>query len=249
VTLAKLARGDFEYLSPEVIPGYDVYLSFTGGRRCGGSNRSSGRLLRGALYCSVDPDAYPPLDVPKRWTLTYLGTYSDDRQPTLERLLIEPARRLPHMKFAVAGPQYPHTSTGLKTSSASSICRPRNTRNSTPRRATRLTSPRRHDRGRLVAVGAPVRGRRLRNARDFGHMGRARRAVRARRRDRGCAHSDEVVARLSGGADAGAMGRAARARILAGHTAGHRAAELESHLNEACARARADQQQGAYCEA
>src|SRR5690606_21318074 len=31
VTLAKLARGDFEYLSPEVIPGYDVYLSFTGG--------------------------------------------------------------------------------------------------------------------------------------------------------------------------------------------------------------------------
>jgi spore maturation protein CgeB len=61
--------------------------------------------------------------------------------------------------------------------------------------------------------------------------------------------SDEVVERLRGGADAGAMGRAARARILAGHTAGHRAAELEIHLNEACARARADQQQGAYCEA
>ena len=31
VTLAKLSRGDFEYLSPEVIPGYDLYLSFTGG--------------------------------------------------------------------------------------------------------------------------------------------------------------------------------------------------------------------------
>ena len=31
VTLAKLERGDFEYLSPEVIPGFDVYLSFTGG--------------------------------------------------------------------------------------------------------------------------------------------------------------------------------------------------------------------------
>jgi spore maturation protein CgeB len=31
VTLAKLERGDFEYLSPELIPGYDVYLSFTGG--------------------------------------------------------------------------------------------------------------------------------------------------------------------------------------------------------------------------
>jgi spore maturation protein CgeB len=31
VTLAKLARNDFEYLSPELIPGYDLYLSFTGG--------------------------------------------------------------------------------------------------------------------------------------------------------------------------------------------------------------------------
>jgi spore maturation protein CgeB len=45
--------------------------------------------------------------VPKKWDLSYLGTYSDDRQPTLERLLIEPARRLPHLRFVVAGPQYP----------------------------------------------------------------------------------------------------------------------------------------------
>jgi spore maturation protein CgeB len=42
-----------------------------------------------------------------RWDLGYLGTYSPDRQPTLERLLIEPARRLPHLRFVVAGPQYP----------------------------------------------------------------------------------------------------------------------------------------------
>jgi spore maturation protein CgeB len=45
--------------------------------------------------------------VPKRWDLSYLGTYSPDRQPTLERLLIEPARRAPHLRFVVAGPQYP----------------------------------------------------------------------------------------------------------------------------------------------
>jgi len=31
VTLAKLARGDFEYLNPALIPGFDLYLSFTGG--------------------------------------------------------------------------------------------------------------------------------------------------------------------------------------------------------------------------
>jgi spore maturation protein CgeB len=31
VTLAKLERHDFEYLSPDLIAGYDLYLSFTGG--------------------------------------------------------------------------------------------------------------------------------------------------------------------------------------------------------------------------
>jgi spore maturation protein CgeB len=60
-----------------------------------------------ALYCSVDPEAYAPLERPKRWDLSYLGTYSPDRQPTLERLLLEPARRAPHLKFVVAGPLYP----------------------------------------------------------------------------------------------------------------------------------------------
>jgi spore maturation protein CgeB len=36
-----------------------------------------------------------------------MGTYSDDRQPTLERLLVEPARRWDGGRFVVAGPQYP----------------------------------------------------------------------------------------------------------------------------------------------
>ena len=45
--------------------------------------------------------------MPRRFDLGYLGTYSDDRQPTLERLLLEPARRLPHLSFVVAGPQFP----------------------------------------------------------------------------------------------------------------------------------------------
>ena len=31
VTLAKLEKGDREYVSPEIIPAYDLYLSFTGG--------------------------------------------------------------------------------------------------------------------------------------------------------------------------------------------------------------------------
>jgi len=57
----------------------------------------------------VDADAYAPRQLPKIWDLSYLGTYSPDRQPALEKLLIEPARRLPHLKFVVAGPQYPQS--------------------------------------------------------------------------------------------------------------------------------------------
>jgi spore maturation protein CgeB len=107
VTLAKLERGDFEYLSPDLIPGYDVYLSFTGGPTLERIKQRYGAPAAEALYCSVDPDLYPPLNEPKRWDLSYLGTYSPDRQPTLERLVIEPARRAPRLKFVVAGPQYP----------------------------------------------------------------------------------------------------------------------------------------------
>jgi spore maturation protein CgeB len=43
----------------------------------------------------------------RRYRLGYLGTYSADRQPALERLLLEPARRLPRARFCVAGAQYP----------------------------------------------------------------------------------------------------------------------------------------------
>jgi spore maturation protein CgeB len=61
------------------------------------------------LYCSVDPELYYPESVRSRWDLGYMGTYSDDRQPALDRLLIEPAQAWPDGRFVVAGPQYPGT--------------------------------------------------------------------------------------------------------------------------------------------
>jgi spore maturation protein CgeB len=107
VTLAKLARREFEYLSPELISGYAIYFSFTGGPTLERLEREFGSPRARALYCSVDVERYRPVDTPVRWDLSYLGTYSDDRQPTLERLLIETARANPDRRFAVAGPQYP----------------------------------------------------------------------------------------------------------------------------------------------
>jgi spore maturation protein CgeB len=107
VTLAKLEAGDEEYLSAELVPRFDVYLSFTGGPTLEVLERRWGARRAVAFHCLVDPARYRPVPAAERWLLGYLGTYSDDRQPALERLLLEPARRLPEERFVVAGPQYP----------------------------------------------------------------------------------------------------------------------------------------------
>jgi spore maturation protein CgeB len=107
VTLGKLRRGDREYLSPELVGRFDLYLSFTGGPTLEVLEDEFGARRALAFYCLVDPEAYRPVPAEPRWDLGYLGTYSEDRQPVLERLLSEPAARLPQACFAVAGPQYP----------------------------------------------------------------------------------------------------------------------------------------------
>jgi spore maturation protein CgeB len=109
VTLAAVDAGKCEYLAARQIADFDVYFSFTGGPVLDRLETSYGARAARALYCSVDPSLYRPLQVKPRWHLGYLGTYSPDRQPALEQLLIEPARRRPEMRFAVAGPQYPDT--------------------------------------------------------------------------------------------------------------------------------------------
>ena len=107
VTLGKLARGDHEYLRPDQIAGYDLYLSFTGGPTLRRLEREFGSPRARVLYCSVDPHLYFPEPEAHRWDLGYMGTYSDDRQPGVDRLLLQPARLWPQGRFTVAGPQYP----------------------------------------------------------------------------------------------------------------------------------------------
>ncbi len=103
VTAAALRRGDCEYLTPELVPRFDLYLSFTGGPLLDDLGAARAR----AFWCMFDPAVYAPVRTPRRWDLGYLGTYSDDRQPTLEELLVRPATDLPGARFAVAGPMYP----------------------------------------------------------------------------------------------------------------------------------------------
>jgi spore maturation protein CgeB len=108
VTLAALAEGSCPYLDAALVPLFDLYLSFTGGPALRLLETRFRAKAARALYCSVDPEQHRPCPGGEpRWDLGYLGTYSADRQPALDRLLCGPARQSPERSFAVAGPLYP----------------------------------------------------------------------------------------------------------------------------------------------
>jgi len=107
VTLAGIERGSEDYLARRQIPRFDVYFSFSGGEVLHRLGDRYGARRAEALYCSADPARYRPTEEAPLWDLGYMGTYSADRQPALEALLLSPARELPQMRFVVAGAQYP----------------------------------------------------------------------------------------------------------------------------------------------
>lgn len=239
VTLAKLAQSDFEYLSPEVIPRYDVYLSFTGGPTLDLLERTYGSPAARALYCSADPAIYAQTGALKRWDLSYLGTYSLDRQPKLECLLLEPARALPQYRFVVAGPQYPadiewpdnverieHLPPADHAAFYSASRFTLNVTRADMIAAGWSPSVRLFEAG---ACGTPI----------VSDLWEGIDSLFAPGREILLAQDAEAVISALTGADATPMGEAARNRVLAGHTAAHRAAELERHLAEAAASHRA----------
>lgn len=69
VTMAKLARGDEEYLSASLVSQYDLYLSFTGGPILRNIERRFRSPRARVLYCSVDPEVYRPEEQVCKWDL------------------------------------------------------------------------------------------------------------------------------------------------------------------------------------
>ncbi|MGN6374942.1 MAG: CgeB family protein [Sphingomonas sp.] len=230
VTLAALERGECDYLSPALIPGFDLYLSFTGGPTLQRLEQQYGSPAARALYCSVDTHAYRPTGAAKKWDLSYLGTYSSDRQPTLERLLVEVARACPDRRFAVAGPQYPDEIDWPENveridhlppaEHAAFYSASRFTLNVT--RADMIAagwspSVRLFEAG---ACGTPIISDVWDGLDDLFEPGRE--IILAR-------DTATVVDALT--SDADAIGAAARQRVLSSHSAEHRAAELEALLD------------------
>ena len=110
ITIAALReRGATEYVTAEQLPGFDVYFSFTGGPVLLELENRFGVPRAVPLYCSFDPERYRRWPARKRFAcdLSYMGTYAPDRQPKIEEFFCEPARRLPELRFLLAGPQYP----------------------------------------------------------------------------------------------------------------------------------------------
>jgi spore maturation protein CgeB len=110
ITLARLAAGeDVLYIDISAFPEFDLVLSYSGGRAPDEFRSRLGATHVAPLYGHVDPDLHrPAAPLPQyKADLSYLGTYSEDRQHMLETLLVSPARACPKRRFLIAGTQYP----------------------------------------------------------------------------------------------------------------------------------------------
>jgi spore maturation protein CgeB len=233
VTLAKLAAGDEEYIDAGLIRAYAAYLSFTGGSTLD-RIREMGSRYAAALYCSVDPEVHVPVAVPVRWRMGYLGTYSADRQPSVEALLFEPARALREDAFVAVGPQYPaavawpanvqHFDHLPPNDHAAFYCAQDFTLNVTRsdmRAAGHAPSVRLFE---AAACGVPILSDLWPGLETFFRIGEE--ILVAEDGEQATRHLQETSR-----ARRKAIAAAARRVVLSRHTAGHRAAELETILD------------------
>lgn len=109
VTLRNLAHAELDYLRRGQMPAFDLYLSWTGGESLRELQEQWQVRLARPLYGCVDPELYgrAPARAEFQCDLSYMGTYAPDRQEKLDRLFLEPSRRLPQASFVLAGTLYP----------------------------------------------------------------------------------------------------------------------------------------------
>jgi spore maturation protein CgeB len=163
-----------------------------------------------------------------------MGTYSDDRQPSVERFLLQAARELPQGRFIVAGPQYPETIAWPGNVTWQSHLPPAEHRRfyNGQRFTLNVTRADMIAAGwspsvrlfEAAACGTPILSDRWAGLDSVFTPGKEIVLVDS---------TAEVLAALRMGEDERlAMAQRARERILAEHTAAHRAAELEGYAHE-----------------
>ncbi len=109
VTLRRMEQNGVDYLRRDQLSAFDLVLSFTGGKTLEVLQKEYGARLAKPLYGCVDPDDYLRCAPSREFAcdLSYMGTYSSDRQEKLNELLLEPASRNPDEQFLLAGSLYP----------------------------------------------------------------------------------------------------------------------------------------------
>jgi spore maturation protein CgeB len=236
VTLAGLAGSGVDYISRALIPRYDLYLSFTGGPTLERLEREFGARMARPLYCSVDTGDYFPESNDARWDLGYLGTYSDDRQPSLTELMLEPARTLSDRRFVVAGPQYPEAIAWPDNVTRITHLPPRDHRAfyNAQRYTLNITRADMIRAGwspsvrlfEAAACGTPIVSDYWDGLEAFFEPGRDILIARSAGDTESYLHDVTEDERVE-------IGRRGRERVLARHTAEHRAEELEAYAREA----------------
>ena len=109
VTLKNMQQSGVEYLAPRQICVFDLVLSFTGGNSITQLEQEYGARMVRPLYGCVDPDDYIRVEAIPDFTcdLSYMGTYSADRQDKVDELFLKPSCHYPDRQFLLAGSLYP----------------------------------------------------------------------------------------------------------------------------------------------
>jgi spore maturation protein CgeB len=222
-------------LSGEYMPAFHLYLSTTGGTALERLGRRFGIPCARPLYQCIDPFAYYRMDIDRSYDLGFIGNYHGRRDEQIQGLLLEPARLTPNRPFALAGDGYPtdrswpENLTYLehlpKTNHVDFFNRLACTLviEKTERREVGFTPTR-----QLLAAaacGVPVLCKRWEGIEDFLEPQREIYCVE---------NATDVLHHLYGTDEAlrQRAGLAARERVLAHHTAAHRAQQLLDHWSE-----------------
>jgi spore maturation protein CgeB len=106
-TMSQLSAGSCQYISPELAARYDAYFCCSGGPLLKRIASRFGARRVVPLYRAVDEEQYFFQPAQAKWDMGHLAAYSRQRQETLDRLMLQVARPWPHGRFLVAGPGYP----------------------------------------------------------------------------------------------------------------------------------------------
>lgn len=234
ITVELLDRGDrAPWLPVQGLADFDLVLSFTGGDTLSALAARLGARRVAPLYGCVDAEVHRCRadDAPYAWDLSYLGTYSADRQPAVDRLLFEVAKRMQGRPFALGGPMYPgslrlptnlehrpHVPPDEHPSFYGSSRATLNVTRAPMRRVGYCPSARLFE---AAACGTPIVSDAWAGLDQFFEPGREIIVVH---------HTDDVVRALS--SDLRPLARRARERVIHEHTARRRALDLLALLRQ-----------------